>query len=121
MARQTVTIVGLDDVLADIRSMAQHVQDAAVEAIDVEAEAMADDMRANVRVASGDLKRGIEVERADEFTRHVGVHKPGLYYVQYEEFGTSLQPGHPFMRPAAERSAQRAGDRVAEAIRRELG
>lgn len=116
--RQAVTIVGLDDVLRDLAAATEEIQAAAAEAVRLEAEAMADDMRSNVRVSSGDLKAGLDVKPGDDrFNYVVGVHTPELYYAQYEEFGTSLQPGHPFMVPAAERSKARAPGRVSDAIR----
>lgn len=121
MARRTVTLVGFEDALADIARAAEDVRRAAAEEIEELAHEMADDMRQNVPVASGDLQHGIDVQPGgDEFTFYVGIFEKRLYYVQFVEYGTSLVPARPFMVPAAEVTARNAPQRVSDAIRTAL-
>jgi HK97 gp10 family phage protein len=88
------------------------IDTAAKEALEEEAEAIAEEMRAAVPVDSGELRDSISVD-ADGSEARITADAP---YAAFVEHGTSDTPAQPFAGPAAEAARRRFPLRMAAKI-----
>jgi HK97 gp10 family phage protein len=116
--RAKVTISGLDELDARLAELPKVIRRGALRATRAETHEVAEDMRANAPVLSGELKQGIQEEidtkaiegRAVSTARHT----------TFVIHGTSDTPANDFMEPAAQRSRIRYPKRAQEAVLKEL-
>lgn len=114
------TIVGLSKMKADLARAAAKIQQAADDAVDEGAEAVAQGMRAGAPVDTGELVDGIAVRPAEDGVgKDVGVFDVG--HAGFVEFGTEDTPAQPFAQPAAEAERRRLPKRVADRVNRSVG
>lgn len=118
MAKTRVKIDGLDGLTADIEKRTAAVDAAVREAARDASDAVVATAQRLVHVDSGDLRRGIEAQKRGDGAYEVGIFKSGLYYAWFEEYGTSLHPAHPFLKPAIEAERPRFSGRIADAVKR---
>ena len=112
----TITVDGLDRVLAKLKELPQQVRAGAEKAVSDETEEVAQDMRDSVPVDTGALQDGIQAE-VDGLSGRAASTADHSWAV---EGGTSRMPARPFAQPAAERSRGRFPGRVSDAVREEL-
>jgi HK97 gp10 family phage protein len=118
---QAVTFEGLDELLRDLADLGPEIIAATMRAVEAGSEQIRDDTRAGVRVDTGALRAGVEaiVNRKRQEAR-IGWRDPKLYYVLFEEFGTSSIPANPALFTAAEAERVRFPDRVAAEVRKAI-
>lgn len=112
----TVRVTGLAQTRAALARVGAQIRAAAEEATDEAAEAMADQMRADVPVRTGQTRSEIGVRDGDQpGTKEVGAFDSD--HGGYVEFGTEDTPAQPFVTPASEAERRRFPDRVGDKIK----
>jgi HK97 gp10 family phage protein len=118
MAKNAVTIRGMEKLRAQMGALPHHVDSAARHTVQTETSDVAEDMRRNAPVLSGELKAGIQAEYDDDKIegRAVSTARHTTFVVH----GTSDTPAQDFMTPAAVRSQARFRRRLKKAIDQEM-
>lgn len=116
--RLNVDVDGADRVRAALQRIPGKVRAGGESAVSQAGEAMADEVRANVRIESGRLRDSVAVN-TDGTSASVG-YGADVDYAAFQEFGTSSIPANPALTAAAEGERGKLPDRVAEAVNREL-
>jgi hypothetical protein len=119
-----ITVSGGSDLKAKLDRLAGRMQTRLEQAVRDEADAVAADARARVRVDEGDLQGSIAAE-VDGLSATVAPRselssdseKQHAIKAAVNEFGRSRDPGQPYMVPSAEQSRQRWPQRAADAGR----
>lgn len=117
--RGKVTISGLDQLDKRLAELPKVVERGALRAVRLETHDVAEDMRANAPVLTGELKRGIQ-EEIDAKTiegRAVSTARHTTFVVH----GTSDTSANDFMEPAGQRSRARFPQRAKAEVLKELG
>ena len=103
----THRIDGLDDLQANINRIAKEFRDDAVrDGLKEAAKPVLAKARADVPVASGELRDSLEIEKptitgpGKGFIRVKASQRKGGYHAHLLEFGTSRQRAQPYLRPA---------------------
>lgn len=121
MARRTITIEGLEQLLAQLEEIPGEVTEGARRAVRDSAGAVRDETRDTVRVDTGRMRQGTEARVSETRLRaDVGWFDPDLYYAKFQEFGTSEISANPALTRAAEAERGRLAGRVEAEVRREL-
>jgi HK97 gp10 family phage protein len=114
-----IQITGLDDLHKNLRRLPQVVAAGARAAVKGETHDVAQEMRRDAPVLTGDLRQGIQ-----ERTSKGGLEGHAVSTARHTTFvihGTSDTPANDFMEPAAQRSRRRFPKRVTKEIEDELG
>jgi HK97 gp10 family phage protein len=114
-----VTIKGLDELHAKLKRLPEILERAGARAVRAEVHEVAQDMRRDAPVLTGELKDGIQ-EEYDEATV-TGKAVSTARHTQFVVHGTSDTPANDFMTPAATRARKRFPKRVTAEINREIG
>jgi HK97 gp10 family phage protein len=117
--RAKVTVSGLDELDKRLAELPRVVERGALRAVRVETHDVADDMRANAPVLTGELRQGIqeEVDTKAIEGRAVSTARHTTFVIH----GTSDTPADDFMEPAAQRSRARFPKRAQAEVLKELG
>jgi hypothetical protein len=123
MAGVKVDVSGIPALKAAFTSLQKNLERELTAAVAVEAETVVSDARSNVRVNTGDLRDSIGAEidgMSASVSPYAGVvpSRDEAIKANVNEFGRPVDPGQPFMVPAAERSRTRWPNRAADAVRR---
>lgn len=124
MARNTVRLEGLPELLRDLKRAAQAARVGLGQAVREAADAIAADTQAHAPVLSGGLRRDVAVEiEGGGLAASVGYadDNDAVTYGAQVEFGTSDTPAQPALGPAAERERSQFPGRATQAVRRQLG
>jgi HK97 gp10 family phage protein len=98
--RQTVTIRGMDEVLARLRALDPQMQAAARDGLEAGADLMEAKIRKAAPVKSGALKASIRRGSVTGAGSRLRVEvKTDVRYASFVELGTSKMSARPFMRP----------------------
>ncbi|GAA3223260.1 HK97-gp10 family putative phage morphogenesis protein [Actinocorallia longicatena] len=110
-------IEGMAQLRRQLDELGEEIRGAALEAVEEAAEAVRDDTRANVRVDTGAGRDGVVVQMdAATISAEVGWVDPDLYYMAFQEHGTSSIPANPALTAAAEQERRRLPGRIERAI-----
>ena len=119
----THRIEGLDDLQGNINRIAKEFRDDAVrDGLKEAAKPVLDKARADVPVASGELRDSLEIEKptitgpGKGFIRVKASHRKGGYHAHLIEFGTSRQRAQPYLRPAQSETTGKQRDAFIDTI-----
>lgn len=118
MARQQVTVKGMDELVRKLKALPEAVEAASRRATKAEAEEAADDMRTNAPFKTGALRESIGAEFDSK--KIIGRAVAAARHAKFVEHGTSDTPAQPFVAPAEARARHRFPDRVKAEIKAEL-
>lgn len=121
MPGMNITVDGGNDVKAALSRLTGRMNTTLAEAVQAEAEAVADDERSSVPVRTGELRSGIQVRSTGALSAEVGIFDEALIYAIWIEWGRSRASAQPFATPAAEQSRQRWPSRAAQAGKEAAG
>jgi hypothetical protein len=114
-----VRVRGLDAVRRQLDGLPADIRQACFRALQQSAEAIVDDVRANVRKDSRKLHDGVGARYENNRIRaQVGWWQPEHTYAKYPELGTRRRPARPSLLPAAEAERRKLGNRVTAEINR---
>lgn len=117
----SVELEGLEELRAKLNELPEQTRVGAGRALEESAEAIADDMRDEVPVDSGNLQDSIRAEvDVDAFRAEVGPEKAQAHYGYFIEFGTTSITPRPFAVPAGENERGRFPDRVRRYVTEEI-
>lgn len=116
-----VTVSGDRDLRSALDRLTGRMKTKMSEAVRAEADAVADDERALVPVATGALQAGIDVRSTGEHSAEVGIFDDDLYYAIFVEWGRARAAAQPFATPSAEQSRSRWPSRAADAGKEAAG
>lgn len=115
MPRSRVTIVGIPQMEAALRTRAALLKAAAAAAVRMEVKAIESDARSEApRGHTGELVSMIDSQASSAS----GEVRSMARHAAFQEFGTSRNAAQPYMRPAADRARRRFAARVATIVRK---
>lgn len=119
MARVTVRVIGQDRIRDRLRELVTGMRSGAAESSEEMAERVQSLAKDYVPVDTGRLRDSIRVNQVGRAKFTVG---PGdeVEYAEFVEYGTSVSPAQPYMRPALELARREFGRRVARTVRAEI-
>ncbi|MGI5443824.1 HK97-gp10 family putative phage morphogenesis protein [Streptomyces shenzhenensis] len=116
--RAHVTVTGVARLRRRLDELPEEIKQALAAAVQESAEAVRDDVKHNVPVASGRLQRTVKVRsREDGLVADVGWFDRDEYYAYFVEFGTRRAPAQPVLRPALERERAHYRRRLTAEVR----
>lgn len=114
-------VEGADQLRAQLARLPEEIRKAERDAIAESAAVVEADQKAAMRVDTGAARAGVETRMAsDGLSAEIGVFDPKLYYVVFQEFGTSEVPADPWAQPAAETERTKLTGRIERAIKARL-
>lgn len=119
MARTTITIHGMNRLRRDLARVPPAIRKGARDAVQEGAESVRDQIRAEIRVDTGRLKRDVDI-KARGLNADVGWFRDEDYYAKFLEFGTEDITADPVVTRAGEVERTRFPDRVSDEVRRAL-
>lgn len=122
MARTTISIEGLNRLRLQLNRVPAHIREGARDAIEESAEAVRDQVRREIRVNTGNLRRSVRIRKigAHGLSADVGWFSRDDYYVKFQEFGTSSITADPVLTRASAAETARFPRRVRRHVGSEL-
>lgn len=119
--RARFRIVGLDQLRDRLAELEPQLREASKRAVEASAEAVRDDVRRTVRVATGNLRDKAAIHYSgDHLKARVGWKDRTDWYAVVQEFGTQSVPAHPSLGPALETERTRFEARLRAEVERIL-
>lgn len=117
----TISIDGMRELRRALEDLPDEVKAALRKAIKESAEAVRDEVKKTVPVATGNLRESVDIRYEDDgLTAKVGWWKRDDYYARWVEFGTTSRPAQPSLGPATELERLHIVDRLREHVRRAI-
>lgn len=119
--RATVTITGIARLRQRLEDLPDDIKAALAKGVQESAEAVRDDTRRRVPVASGNLRDKVAVKTYEGgLICQVGWFDPADYYAVFVEYGTRTRPAQPSLHPALQAERGRYKARLTAEVRKVL-